>query len=128
MKISSFYSRDLISIIALLLICCLFSACATIKDVTDSTASTIKDFDTDTVVCLFSDCPGYEEFKTSIKLYSQDNYQEALVSVELALSKDPKNEKYLKHKQEITLKIQSNRFIATWNEYEAIPKEDLDKK
>ncbi|MFA5181468.1 MAG: trypsin-like peptidase domain-containing protein [Syntrophales bacterium] len=111
-----------------ILVCYTLMACATIKNATDSTTSAVKNFDTDSVICLFSSCPGYKEFKTSRELYSQNKYQEALQSVESAITKEPKNEKYLKYKQEITLKIQSDRFVAIWDNYEAIPKEDLDKR
>ena len=120
--------QNLIKIAIPIFICCILSSCASIKSVTDSTTSSVKNIDTSSVICLFSNCPGYEEFKTAKKLDSQGLYQGALKNIDIALSKDSKNEKYQKYKREITLKIQTQQFTTVWNYYESIQKEDLDKK
>lgn len=136
---NKFTLQIITNLIIFIFTCSILSSCAsiknaaestttTVKKMADSTVSTVKDFDADSITCLFADCPGYKEYKTARNLYSENNYQEALENIEVAVNKDPTNKKYINQKQEIRLKIQSQLFLTLWNQYEEIPKEDLDKK
>lgn len=66
-------------------------------------------------------CATSKEFKLSEEYFNNRDYQQSLKYVELALAREPNNEKYLKHKE----KIQDINYTRLRAEYDLIPKGEI---